>query len=256
MDEWLKKLKKTNAKLVNLIVLAIGVILIFIGMFIGLTKVFGQAFLSIGTSLIASSIVVFVTTRYLLEQNRINDLIEKWGLNEIYETRAIMNKDSNKILSMEKDKLDIIAFGLKSFRDSQGDLLKEKVHKGLKIRIITMFPNSIFLEEREKCENEAKGQMKKTIIDLIGFVENLQKIQTNTNQVQIKVYNSLPLDFYFGFKSEIFIGPYMYNKGSQQTISYSYKANSLGFKYYSDYFDKLWGDEKFTKPFSEVNNGF
>lgn len=250
-DKVIRNLKKSNSRTVNSLVFCLGVIMILFGILSGTTEVLGQVLLSVGTSLTASTIVVFITAWYLLEQNQINELIEKWGLDGIYETRAKMNPYSNDMLKLEEYKLDIIAFGLKSFRDSQGDLIKEKVRKGLKIRIITICPESKFLVEREKCENETEGQMKKTILDLIIFVKELQKMEKKPNQVKIKSYDSLPLDFYFGYKNEIFTGPYMYYKGSQQTISYSYKSKSLGFEYFSGYFEKLWNDEKFTKDLNE-----
>lgn len=247
LDENMHKFKKINGLLVNILVFCIGFIMTLISVIFNSIGVLSSFLLSVGTSLIASSIVVFITSFYLLEQNRLKQIIEDWGLDGIYRTRAEMNPYSNEMLKMENKKIDIIAFGLKSFRDSQGDLLRSKVREGVKIRIITINPSSKFLAERERCEKEKKGQIKKTINDLIEFIGELKKIEKDKGQVEIRVYDSLPLDFYFGYKNQVFTGPYMYDMGSQQTISYSYKAKSYGFKYFSEYFEKLWNDSEFTK---------
>ncbi len=242
-----QKIENVNATLINIIVFGLGIILILIAMLSGNNENAVQICLSIGTSLIASSIVVFLSSRYLVNQNKSTQIIQQWKMTGIFETRADMNRSSNFYLEYNKNKLDIVAFGLKGFRDSKKEIIKEKINKRMMVRILTMSPNSEFLKEREKAEKEIEGQIKNTIIQLGRWVENLQKDQLYEGQVQIKYYDSIPIDFYFGLDDVVFVGPYMYGIQSQQTISYEFKKGGAGFNYYNEYFNKLWDNDEFCK---------
>lgn len=240
-------LEELNAKLVNYLIMLLGIILIFSSKCIGTEKISGQICISVGTSLLASTIVVLISSKYLFKQNRTKEIIEKWGLTGIFRTRAKMNEFTNVDLEKNENKLDIIAFGLKSFRHSKDDLIVLKVKKGMKIRIITIYPESEFLKEREKVEDCIEGEIKNTITQLDEWVKKLQSYQIKENQVEIKYYDSLPLDFYFGLDNSIYIGPYLYGVDSQQTISFAFRCNGEAYDYYTTYFEKLWNDDQFCK---------
>lgn len=242
-----RKLENINANLINGVICGIGVILVLIGITIGVEKIFSQVCLSIGTSLMASSIVVFVSSKYLVKQNKIKDMIQQWKLSGIFETRAEMNKSTDFNLKNNKESLDIVAFGLKSFRDSKKGLIEQKIKQGMNIRILTINPESQFLKERERVEKEVDGQIKNTIIQLSSWVRDLQQDEIHEHQVQIKYYDSLPLDFYFGLDNAIYIGPYLYGIQSQQTISFEFKKGGQGFNHYKDYFEQLWNDKNFCR---------
>jgi hypothetical protein len=144
-DETLESLSLDK---INLIAFIVGLFAIFIGIFL---KGNAQVILiSIGTSIIASSIIAFLTARYLVRKSKIKDIMEKWGLEGIYETRSEMNESSNRYLSTIEKQMDIIALGMRSFRDAKGNLIKEKVKKGIYIRILTLNPDSQFVTQREK----------------------------------------------------------------------------------------------------------
>jgi len=117
----------------------------------------------------------------------------------------------------------------------------------MKVRIITIDPNSEFLKERELVEEENPGAIRNTILRLIEWVDVVNSDATEDNKVEIRIYDSLPFDFYMRLDSSLYIGPYMYGLNSQQTISYEYKRPSRGYEYYSRYFEKLWNDDKFLK---------
>ena len=136
--------------------------------------------------------------------------------------------------------LDIIAFGLKSFRDAKSKLIEEKVKDGAKIRILTMNPEGDFVKQREKEENEMEGAIKKSILDLEKWVEYLKTIAPDRDNIELKYYNTMTEDFYFCIDNKyLYTGPYLNGKGSQQTISYAYKQGEM-LKFYSGYFNDLW----------------
>ena len=107
-----------NAKLVNRVVGLIGVILILIAVIIGTEKTPSIILLSIGTSMFASAIVTMLNSRYFFEKSNAVQLMEQWGIGQIYETRAEINAETNELLKNEKN-LEICAMGLKGFRDAQ-----------------------------------------------------------------------------------------------------------------------------------------
>ncbi|WRQ32332.1 hypothetical protein U5907_07030 [Bacteroidales bacterium MB20-C3-3] len=239
----MKKIEELNANAVNLITFFSGIILVLIAILVNIEKPIGLLLISIGTSIIASSIVVYLSSKYLFKQNKIKEIIEKWGLSGIYRTRAEMNLSCNDQLNVAKCNIDIIAFGLKGFRETQTDLVLSKVKSGINIRIITINPNSSLLTHREKDEGEVVGQIKNTILQLDKWVFDLKKY----GNVKIKYYDTLPFDFYFRIDNKIYVGPYLYGQSSQQTISYEFSINSQGFDYYISYFEKLWNDNNLLK---------
>lgn len=245
MSKFNETLESLSLDKINLIALISGLASVGIGIF---CKANVQIILiSIGTSIIASSIVSFLSGRYLLQRSKVKDIMEKWGLEGIYETRSEMNESSNIYLNIIENEMDILVLGMRSFRDAKGALIKEKVKKGICIRILTLNPNSSFVQQRESDEGKVKDEIKKTILDLIDWVNELKDIAPNKSNIQIKFYDTYPLDSYLRIDNHIYIGPNMYKKLSQQTISYEFKGNSLGYLYYSKYFSRLWDDTSFCK---------
>jgi hypothetical protein len=157
-----------------------------------------------------------------------------------------MNRSTDNAFETLENNLDIIAWGLKSFRDAKDKIVRDKVKKGLKIRFIAPAPDSYYVKQREIDEKEVEGQIRNTIVNLGEWIESLRQIAPDANNVQIKHYNSLPEDFYFRVDDYIYLGPYQWGKSSQQTISYEFKRQSKGFTYYNDYFEKLWNSPEFT----------
>ncbi|MCF0125652.1 MAG: hypothetical protein HUJ68_07855, partial [Clostridia bacterium] len=170
-----------------------------------------------------------------------------WGLKETFETRQKMNVRLNDEWAGLKTELDIIGFGLKSFRDARNSSVINKVKNGLKIRILTINPDSSFVKQREKDEKEVPGSIKKTIQDLKKWVDKLKSVSNNPDNIQLKFYNSLPLNFYWKQEDKLFVGPYLYGIGSQQTVTHEYQIGSGGYNFYIEYFNGLWNNEEFCK---------
>jgi hypothetical protein len=241
-------LEDINAELVNLILFFIGLLLTLFGvLWIDEHQTFGTIMISVGSSIISSTIIVYVTSKYLIRKNQISEIIERWGLIGIYKTRAEMNQSADIAFDKLKKELDMISFGLKSFRSVKGTEIEAKVRAGLRMRILTMNPDSPMVAMREKAENEVPGQIKKTIIDLQSWIDKLKSVSPKQENVQLKFYNNLPLESYYRQDDCIYTGPYLYGKPSQQTISFEYKKNSLGYDYWDSYFNSIWNDSECTK---------
>ena len=257
----LKKFEKKienniNERLINLIVALIGIISVIIGVFLsflekGGNEILATVLISVGTSLIASAVVTYLTSIYIYKRKKEKEITDFWGLTAIFETRQRMNDSSDDHLPLIEDSLDIIAFGLRSFRDSKTHEIQNKVRRGLKIRMLTIHPDSPFLKQREIDEKQAEGAIKKSIILLFDWITELRTIAPDENNISIKFYDALPLDFFFRMDDVLFVGPYMYGKDSQQTISMEFRGGANGFNYYMRYFEELWDDKKFPKKLME-----
>lgn len=234
-------IKNLNEHATNTLVAMLGIILVLIGAFlpweVAKTVLFG-----IGCSLIASAVVYYLTSLYAYSREKGRDITEKWGALAIYKTRGELNKSCDASVSRTGKNIDMIGFGFRSFREGKGIDIEEKVRSGMNMRILTIHPDSEFLKQREIDEHMIEGSIRATIIELSKWVIKLQQLSPNKNNVQIKYYDALPLDYYFRTDDKLFIGPYEYGKQSQQTISYEFSLNGEASKYYTEYFNYLWQD--------------
>lgn len=239
---------KNNEKLLTLIVFLFGILSLVVGIFVPVGSKGSTVLLGIGCSLISSSMVSYLNAKYAVRDAAYATVIDKWGLCAIYSSRQEMNISCDRALQAASKHIEMVGFGFRSLRDSQDALMKEKAKMGVHIRIISMNPNSQFLVQREKDELVAPGSIKETILQFNDWISELRSLAPKSENIQVKYYDSLPQDFYFRVDDHVFVGPYEYGKQSQQTISYEYKGKSEGFKYYTNYFDKLWNNNDFCAP--------
>ncbi|MBQ8604150.1 MAG: hypothetical protein IJ410_04830 [Oscillospiraceae bacterium] len=158
----------------NVITALFGVVLILISIIVGMDKTISVILLSIGTSTFASAIVSFLNYHYLIRQNNATQIVDMWGINKIYSTRAEINVETNELLKHTK-KLEMCAMGLKGFRDAQGKTIEERVKEGMFIKILTLDPDSQFPSIVDKTEGLMVGSTKTDIISLIEWVDKLKK---------------------------------------------------------------------------------
>ncbi|MFF4810958.1 hypothetical protein ACFY03_22370 [Micromonospora chersina] len=242
-----RRLAELNTELLNALAFSIGAGLILWAWLIpGSNGNLKVVLLSVGTSIVATTILAYLSSHYTIRQNQIKEMCNHWKIEAIYATRAEMNVSSNEALRECAEQLDIIAFGLKSFRETQTPLLRKKVAAGVRVRILTIKPDSIFVKQRERDENEVPGQIRKTIEDLRAWANELAMAAKKPSNVQLRFYDALPLDFYFRVDRKVYVGPYMHGYSSHQTISMEFGINGAGFEYWTTYFDSLWSDSKFA----------
>lgn len=240
---------------INLKSIIAGLILLLLGILLAVLDLTRLHFrsswgLSVGCSLIASALVIILTD-LLVERVKENPL-DQWGIKKIYSTRARMNDDCSVCMNKAKYQVDVVAFGIKSYRTQQEKLTKRLLQRGVNFRILTMDPKSTFLKQRELEENENEGQIKNTIDQLVVWANNLNR-QNTKGKIIVKGYSCMTLDFYWRVDNDLFLGPYWYGYNSQQTISYRFSEGN-GFEMYSEYFEKLWNDSQLTTALTEVNS--
>lgn len=231
----------------GLIVLLIGISLVLIDVFI--TKTDMNLYISIGCSLIASALVILLNDLFV-DVVKMNYL-DEWKINKIYATRAEKNADSDPNLDKAEYRVDVVAFGLRSFRQKYHKKVELCLKKGVNFRIITMNPESKYINDREKEEGDAKGNIQISIYDLIKWANELND-NNYKGKIIIKGYNCMTLDFYWRVDDDLYVGPYWYGCKSSDTITYRYQKEGKGFSLYTEYFDRLWNNDTLMIPLTTV----
>lgn len=173
--------------------------------------------------------------------------INEWGLEKIFRTRAEKNSESDPLLEKHNVKvLDGIAFGLRSFRTNRKDDVLKCLQNGMKMRLITMNPESDFVKQREIEERVSPGSISSSIYDLITWANELNS-QSSKGKIEVKCYNAMTLDFYWRIDNNVYVGPYLYDIISQQTITAKFCKGGKGYKMYTHYFDSLWNNANLCK---------
>lgn len=205
--------------------------------------------LSIGCSLIASGLVILMHD-FFVERKKVS-ILDEWKIERIFSTRAEKNAESDPGLVKAKYRVDVIAFGLGSFRSKQTPKVETCLRKGVNFRIITMMPDSPYAAERDKEENKNNGTTSYSIQQLVEWADKLNS-RSMRGKVIVKGYSCMTLDFYWRVDDVIYIGPYWYGVESQQTITYKYLAGGKGFTQYSEYFETLWNNTDLCRPLTQL----
>ncbi len=243
------KMKRMNATLLNFVFMFAGGLIFVLGVIFGnsTSLVITNG---IGLSFVSTGLVSMITTRALIKVSQAREVIEQWGMLNIYETRAVMNETSNLYLEKCGRHLDIIAIGMQSFIDAKGRVIEDKISKGVAVRILTCQPHSACLAQREKDESRADvvtGAMKVSVLYLPDWLEEIRGKHPNAN-VEIRYYDTYPAYSYLRIDEHVFWGPNLFEKASQQAISFEFGNYSKGANYFSEYFEELWNNRRFCSP--------
>ena len=236
--------KKINpyAIIVSLALVIIGILTILADIYLLVSP--ANVFLNIGCSLIASGLVLFFTA-ILIDYSKEYIVWSEWKLERIFKTRAEKNTESAPKLERHNIKqLDGIAFGLKSFRSNREKDVLTCMQRGMNVRLLVMDQTSKFVQQREREEGAAEGSISTSIVALIEWADKLNS-KSSDGKIIIRFYDCMTLDFYWRMDNEMYVGPYLLDVESQQTITYKYVKGGKGFDLYSEYFESLWSNATF-----------
>ena len=239
----INKLQSNLEQLINGAVLLVGIILILSSMICEKGGQWETILISIGASLIASAIVSFLTSIYILKYQRAKNIAETWGIRSIEEQRALMNVQVDERMRKAKKHIDIIAYGLKSLRESGTRLIKDALKRNIRIRIITVNPENEILRIKDKDEGKSEGSTAQSINKLEEWVKHLN--EGSKGKIELRFCETLPSELYYRVDKYVYTGPYQFGRESQRTITTEYKSPGKGYSYYTQYFDDLWNDENF-----------
>lgn len=227
--------------LTNVVIFLLGIIIVLLGIFLKGDKVddvYSTILLSVGTSIIATSIVTYINSRYIIHNNMLKAIIEEWKLEGVYESKAVMNKKSNECLDACKEYVDIIAIGMENFLANKGKALEGLLKNGVRIRVITCDPSSESLERREIDElGRCTGKMQLDIENLQNWIK---RQENERYDIHVKYYVSYPAFSYLRIDKNVFWSDNLCKMPSQQSMAFEFIKGGKGFDYYSEYFEKLW----------------
>lgn len=231
----------------GIVIVLVGVVLCIICAYI--PAPWNSILLSIGCSLIASGLVILMHDFFV--ERKVVSLLDEWKLERIFSTRAEKNAESDPELTKAKYCVDVVAFGLGSFRSKHTPKVEACLRKGINFRIITMDPDSSYTYIRDQEENKNEGTLKYSIQQLVEWADKLNE-KGLKGKIIVRGYSSMPLDFYWRVDDVLYIGPYWYGVDSQQTITYKFLSGGRGFTQYSEYFEALWEDDKLCKTLTKI----
>ncbi len=213
-------------------------LLIFIGVVLVKTG-FSEA---LGTALLASGIVGLIYFAYLRAEKGYEiarDIYENWGLLGVYPNRE--DKDLYGSLLKEcKKRLDIQATTLSRFYTDFHEQLIELGKKGVKMQFLLLDPDSDQCKHRE---DEVKGYAEYT-----GLPEKIKKStqllrDLNIDDLKIRYYSHPPSN-YFRIDDKVFVGPYLLDVSSRNTVTLLAEINKPLANQYRHHFEKLWEQSK------------
>ncbi len=242
----IQELIRANTYISCLVGILLGIGIMFAIKYWGHNGEISQVFFNIGLAIMTSFLVLMVQM-FCSKPIQNNEITDTWKLTKIYDKRSEKNKDSDPRLDKVREHVDVVAFGLKSFRENYTTKAEIAISKGCDFRIITMNPDSQFTRQRDKEENNVEGDIEQSIKDLIEWADKLnsstnRKRRKNKGKIIIKGYDCMTLDFYWRVDDEIYFGPYQYGKGSSDTITFKFEKGGRGFEKYSQYFEELWNN--------------
>lgn len=233
----------------SIVVLLLGAVFILISLHAGGDG--KTVLLSVGCSLLATGICTGFSAVFV-ERVPV-DPLKPWGISRIYSTRAEMNADCDLVMDSAKDGVDVIAFGMRSYRSDKRPLTEALLQRGVSFRILTMYPDSDYIKQRDREEGHAVGDTEQSVRDLIRWADEINavcKARDYPGRIEVKGYLCMTLDFYWRVDGTVFVGPYQYGKDSQQMISFRFD-DQLGADEYRQYFETLWNAEGLTKKLTK-----
>lgn len=223
--------------LTNIIVVLIGILIVLLSFSVQETNV-QTILLSIGTSIIAASIVSFLDMLRgegaRESDEAVNDIVVAGGLERIYKRRDL--EEYAQVIKNAKKSIDITGYSLRGFYESNKDIILEKCKKNKKfnVRIILVNPNSEFSNSRDKEENEQGSELFKQTYS------NLVKWSNKAENIRIKLIDAPLSDMVYRIDDVMYTGPYFYRTSSKETYTNRLNRNGWLFSAYQDNFDRMW----------------
>jgi hypothetical protein len=209
--------------------------------------------LGIGGSLIASGIagqILFLYIAFSQDTKERLDLIALSGLQRIFATRSVSIRDEYHSRLRGAKEVDILGFGLSSFRQDYGNKFHELAsHTSFRILLLDPdFPSSenSFASIRDREEGNNQGDIKR---DVEAF-ENIVRTSENLDNTkfQVRRLRAPPSINVFRVDDEIFWGPYLIASQSRNMPTLLVKKGGFLYEGIKGHFEELWTNDQFSRP--------
>lgn len=193
---------------------------------------------NIGISLIASGIVGIISLYIVYVKRQIDIITTKlfdWGLEDIFPNRSD-KQVYKKLIDNCKKQLDIQAETLSRFYSDFYEELRILNHKGVKIRLLLLDPESELCKMREREEESSER------INLSEKIKDQTRkyFELNLSNFELRWYNCTPSINYFRVDDRAFFGSYFVGIISRISLTFLGKVGSKAVQPYTDHFEKVW----------------
>lgn len=212
--------------------------------------------LGIGGSLIASGIAGEVLFLYVYVSQDMKDrldLIAAAGLRRIFPTRSISIREEYHSRLRGAKEVDILGFGLASFREDYGSKFEElSTHTSFRILLLDPdFPsieiNLASLRDKEEGNND--GEIKR---DVEAFATTIRRsTNLNRSKFQVKLLRALPSINIFRVDDDLFWGPYLIASQSRNMPTLLVRKGGFLYDSIRGHFDHLWENDQFSRPIAD-----
>lgn len=209
--------------------------------------------LGVGGSLIATGVAGEILFLYVVSSQQTRDkldLISVAGLQHIFTTRSVSIRDEYHSRLRRAKKVDVLGFGLSSFREDYGSKFAE-LSLNTSFRILLLDPdfpssNESIASIRDREEGNNVGDIKR---DVEAFESAIHRAEgLNSQNFRARRLTALPSVNIFRIDDEIFWGPYLIGGQSRNMPTLLVRRGGFLYDQISDHFENLWTNNQFSKP--------
>jgi hypothetical protein len=208
--------------------------------------------LGVGGSLIAAGIAGEILFLYVVSSQNTRDkldLISAAGLQQVFETRSVSIRNEYHTRLRGAKEVDILGFGLSSFRQDYGNQFSELSFK-TRFRILLLDPdfpssNESIASIRDREEGNNVGNIKR---DIEAFENTIRTAQgLNKDNFSARRLAALPSINVFRIDDELFWGPYLIANQSRNMPTLLVRRGGFLYDQIKAHFDELWASDQFSK---------
>ena len=275
-----KKLKRwirRHDRLVNIVLLAFGLVFFFCGYFLKSNyEMWGDLIIEIGLAFITNAFLLASSLLYFKNDEDVDnakELFEKNGLISIYESKKKMNEKINDELLPNYKVLEydiICCGGLTTLLREKGPELIEYIKKNrMRIRILTANPNLEYLLQKKIDEDSVpstiinytttpiSNDIRTSIFHLYNWIIEQKALLPDElkDNLQIRFYNTLPPMQYHRVGNSLLIGQSIIGSSSQASPAFEFVNSNNPNDFFSKFtqsFETLWNDPNLTQPTPKV----
>jgi hypothetical protein len=235
------------------------IIMLAVGIFF--TVIAGQSIhkeilAGIGGSLIAAGIAGEILFLYVASSQQTKDkldLLSIAGLQRIFPTRSVSIRDEYHSRLRNAKEVDILGFGLSSFREDYRSQFAELSLK-TSFRILLLDPDFpsrtdsvATIRDREEGNND--GDIRRDVEAFESAVRRAEPpVKTN---FRVRRLTALPSINIFRMDDEIFWGPYLIADQSRNMPTLLVRRGGFLYDQIKHHFEQLWTNNQFSKPISD-----
>lgn len=217
----------------------------------------GEFLVPIGTAMIAAGLagwIIFVYVLFTQRKAEAVELLTDFGLQQAYNERGPNIREEYDIrLNKANEAIDIMGFGLRTFREDQGDYFEGWAHS-LQVRVLLIDPefpreDHTYAEQRDKEEGDDIGNIRRDVRNFIDETSHL--IQNDDANFEVRLHQCLPSMTVFRIDNEIFWGPYTVKNQSRNMPTFLVGNHGEMYDFLKNHFEVIWEDDELSRSVPE-----